>query len=116
RPPLSRVEPDPLRQLCAPPARAPMRRVVFAVVCLTACAPRTVETPVPEGWRLVFAYTFDHLDTTVWSRGTHTFDGNAAQFRPYNAAIRHGHLELILKRDHVEDRAYSGAELELRHP
>jgi beta-glucanase (GH16 family) len=71
---------------------------------------------VPVGWRLAFAYTFDHLDTTVWSLGTHTFDGNAAQFRPYNAAIRHGHLELTLKPDQVEDRHYSGAELELRQP
>jgi len=69
---------------------------------------------VPAGWRLAFAYTFDHLDTTVWSLGTHTFDGNAAQFRPYNAKIRHGHLELTLKPDHLEDREFSGAELELR--
>jgi len=94
---------------------------------LTACArpsstssetptPTPTSVPVLDGWRLVFAYTFDHIDTTVWSLGTHTFDGNAAQFRPYNAKVRHGHLELTLKPDRVEDRAYSGAELELKQP
>ncbi len=89
-----------------------------SLALLTSCAPRTSETPVPtpDGWRLVFAYTFDHIDTTVWSLGTHTFDGNAAQFRPSNASIRRGHLVLTLKSDHVEDRQFSGAELELRQP
>jgi endo-1,3-1,4-beta-glycanase ExoK len=93
-----------------------VRRLLLVALFLTACVPRPAETPVPEGWRLVFEYTFDHLDTTVWSRGTHTFDGSAAQFRPYNARIRHGNLELTLKPDRVEDRQYSGAELELKQP
>lgn len=87
--------------------------LAFVVSC---AAPPPVETPVPDGWKLAFAYTFDHIDTTVWSLSTHTFDGNAAQFRAYNATIRRGHLELTLRPDHVEDRQYSGAELELKQP
>jgi endo-1,3-1,4-beta-glycanase ExoK len=91
-----------------------------SLALVASCAPAPPETAArppegaPAGWSLAFAYTFDHLDTTVWSLGTHTFDGNAAQFRPYNAKIRHGHLELVLHSDHFEDREYSGAELELR--
>jgi beta-glucanase (GH16 family) len=96
-----------------------LARASLTLVSLTLCAscasPPAV-TPVPAGWRLAFAYTFDHLDTTVWSLGTHTFGGNAARFRPQNAAIHHGHLELTLKPDQVGDRNYSGAELELRQP
>jgi beta-glucanase (GH16 family) len=92
-----------------------VRLVAFASLALVAgCTPHPAPTPV--GWALRFAYTFDHLDTTVWSLGTHTFDGNAARFRPSNAAIRHGHLELTLKPEHLEDREYSGAELEWRQP
>jgi endo-1,3-1,4-beta-glycanase ExoK len=70
--------------------------------------------PAPAGYRLRFAYTFDHLDTTIWSVSTHTFDGNAAQFAPRNVAIRHGHLELTLRAGPLGDRQYSGAELQLR--
>lgn len=88
-----------------------------ALALLGACASHTVEaTPTPAGWRLLFAYTFDHIDTTVWSLSTHTFDGNAAQFNPRNVAIRHGHLQLTLRPERIGDRQYSGAELELRQP
>ena len=94
-----------------------MRLLALASLALVACALHSVPPePAPVGWVLKFTYTFDHLDTTVWSRGTHTFDGNAARFSPSNATIRHGHLELVLKPDHLEDRDYSAAELELRQP
>ena len=94
-----------------------MRLLALASLALVAaCTPRTSAPPTPAGWRLKFAYLFDHIDTTVWSVSQHTFDGNAARFRPYNATIRHGHLELTLKSDHVEDRDFSGAELALRQP
>jgi beta-glucanase (GH16 family) len=63
---------------------------------------------------LKFAYTFDHLDTAVWSLSTHTFDGNAAQFNPRNVAIRHGHLQLTLRPEQLGERQYSGAELQVR--
>jgi endo-1,3-1,4-beta-glycanase ExoK len=95
-----------------------MKHVVLGatVACslTAACAPRPAEAPVPEGWRLRFAYTFDHLDTTVWSLSTHTFEGNAAQFSPRNAAIHRGHLQLTLRQEQLGDRQYSGAELQLR--
>jgi beta-glucanase (GH16 family) len=92
-----------------------VRLLAHASLALVAsCAPRPAELLAPVGWRLAFSYTFDHIDTTVWALGRHTFDGNAAQFRPHNAAIRHGRLELTLKPEKVEDREYSGAELELR--
>jgi beta-glucanase (GH16 family) len=89
---------------------------ILALALLGACTSKTVEAPAPAGWRLAFAYTFDHIDTTVWSLSTHTFDGNAAQFNPQNVAIRHGRLRLTLRPEHIGDRQYSGAELELRQP
>jgi endo-1,3-1,4-beta-glycanase ExoK len=85
-----------------------------AVASLVSCAPPARETPVPAGYRLRFSYTFDHIDTTLWSLSTHTFDGNAAQFSPRNAAIHHGHLELTLKSERLGERHYSGAELQAR--
>jgi endo-1,3-1,4-beta-glycanase ExoK len=88
----------------------------IAALALGGCAPHATEAPVPvpAGWRLTFAYTFDHVDTTVWSLSTHTFDGNAAQFNPRNIAIRHGRLVLTLRPEHLGERQYSGAELQIR--
>jgi beta-glucanase (GH16 family) len=85
-----------------------------ALMLVIACTPRQPKPPVPAGWKLRFAYTFDHLDTTVWSLSTHTFDGNAARFNPRNVAIRHGHLQLTLRPEHLGERQYSGAELQVR--
>lgn len=95
-----------------------MRWWALAVLALlvSCAAPHTTEAPVPAGWQLKFAYTFDHIDTTVWSLSTHTFDGNAAQFSPKNIAIRHGRLALTLRREHAGEREYAGAELQLRPP
>lgn len=92
-----------------------MRRCALAALALAAgCTPRAVETPVPAGWRLALDYRFDHIDTTIWSLSTHTFDGNAAQFNPRNVAIRHGRLQLTLRPEHLGERQYSGAELQMR--
>jgi endo-1,3-1,4-beta-glycanase ExoK len=88
-----------------------------ALALLPSCVSQTLpEPPTPAGWHLAFDYRFDHLDTAIWSLSTHTFDGNAAQFNPKNVAIRHGHLQLTLRPQHIGEREYSGAEVVLRQP
>jgi endo-1,3-1,4-beta-glycanase ExoK len=89
---------------------------LIALALVASCAPHVEEAPVPDGWRLRFSYTFDHIDTTVWSLSTHTFDSNAVQFSSRNVAIRHGHLRLSVRPEQLGDRQYSGAELQLREP
>jgi hypothetical protein len=53
----------------------------------------------PKGstpFRLSWEDQFDRIDYSRWSFGTHTFDGNASIFDPFNAYVKDGILYLVL--------------------
>jgi beta-glucanase (GH16 family) len=88
--------------------------VVLVLVGCTSSPPTVRPVPVPEGWKLVFADDFDRLDTARWAVSTHTFDGNAARFRPENVVVKHGVLTLAIRKRRSADREYAAGEIQSR--
>jgi len=64
-----------------------------------------------DGYELFFEDNFDAPNEDFWDRGTHTFQGNLAHFRPENITYEDGKMVLNLKKEAFQDRAYTGAEL-----
>ncbi len=65
-------------------------------------------------WRLVFEEPFDGFNQYVWEPAAHTFDYNAAYFRPQNIAYHDGKMVFTLKKEEWQGRHYTGAELRTR--
>ncbi len=90
-------------------------RTALAVLLMVLAAPRArAQAPVPDGWVLVWQEDFDARDAAFearWDVGTHTFDGNEAQFVPQNVVVDNGLLTLRLTPEPAGSRMYSGAEL-----
>jgi beta-glucanase (GH16 family) len=63
------------------------------------------------GYDLIFEDNFDAPNEAFWDRGTHTFQGNLAHFRPDNITYENGKMVLNLKKEQFQDRQYTGAEL-----
>ncbi len=70
-----------------------------------------VQSACGEGYELFFEDDFDAPNDDFWDRGTHTFQGNLAQFRPENISYEDGKMVLTLKKEQFQDRSYTGAEL-----
>lgn len=69
---------------------------------------------IPDGFVLVWEEGFDVRDAAFearWDVGTHTFDGNEAQFVEENVVVEDGLLKLRLTDEPAGTRMYSGAEL-----
>ena len=115
--------------LCTLPCTSP-RALACALVCLLVLAacngavgPLMEDETRPPGtgpvasdapWELVFEDDFENgFDDGLWDRGTHTFEQNAARFRPENITYADGKMRLTLKDnpDPNGDRPYTGAEL-----
>jgi beta-glucanase (GH16 family) len=90
-------------------------RTALALLCLLALPlAASAQGDMPEGWVLVWQEDFDARDAAFdarWDIGTHTFDGNVAQFVPQNVVVADGLLTLRLTAQPAGDRSYSGAEL-----
>ena len=89
----------------------PARSAALALLVLAAGA---VAQDAPDGWELVWQEDFDARDAAFearWDTGTHTFDGNEAQFVDRNVVVEDGLLKLRLTREPAGSRRFSGAEL-----
>lgn len=90
-------------------------RALVLLSCLLALRPAAeAQGAPPDGWVLVWQEDFDARDAAFearWDVGTHTFDGNLAQFVPQNVVVEGGLLTLRLTPEPAGSRAYSGAEL-----
>ena len=97
-------------------SRAVRAGVLLAVVFLSGMAScgRGTSPARQSEWKLLRREQFLRLDTTWWQVATHTFDGNAAYFRPENVFVRDGLLHLLLRKSPWLDREYTGGELRTR--
>ena len=90
---------------------------LLVFVAATGCdaQPAFVYQPPPAGdWVLAWEENFDAKDAAFeerWDYGTHTFDGNEAQFVPENIIVENGIMTLRLTADATSQRRFSGAEL-----
>ena len=92
---------------------AALALVALAVGC-DAQEGFTYEPPPPGDWVLVWEEDFDARDAAFderWDIGTHTFQGNEAQFVEDNVVVEDGLLTLRLTADPTAERRFSGAEL-----
>jgi len=64
-----------------------------------------------DDYELFFEDNFDAPNEDFWDRGTHTFQGNLAHFRPENITYEDGKMVLTLRKEQFQDRAYTGGEL-----
>lgn len=76
-----------------------------------ASSQRRLDNEKRSEWKLVFADDFDAFDDRIWDTATHTFENNAARFRPENISYRDGKMILRLKPEITQDRKFTGAEL-----
>ncbi|PAP79390.1 hypothetical protein B1759_13750 [Rubrivirga sp. SAORIC476] len=70
--------------------------------------------PPSGGWDLIWEESFDAADAAFdarWDMGTHTFDGNEAQFSPDNIEVSGGLMTLRLTAEPTGTKPYRGAEL-----
>ncbi|OZC03566.1 family 16 glycosylhydrolase [Rubricoccus marinus] len=89
-----------------------MRLPLLALLLTLAAGASSQDTP--EGWVLLWEENFDARDAAFdarWDIGTHTFDGNEAQFVEDNVVVEDGLLTLRLTPEAAGSRLYSGAEL-----
>jgi beta-glucanase (GH16 family) len=86
--------------------------ILFPLMIL-GCS-RSSTAPEPSPWKLILDEPFAGLDESRWERATHTFQYNAARFRPENVAVQDGKLILTLKPEFYIDRNYTGGELRSR--
>jgi beta-glucanase (GH16 family) len=96
-----------------------LRRLLPALVLFSTvgCEAQNsfVYSPEPPGeYVLVWEENFDARDAAFderWDIGTHTFEGNEAQFTEENIVVEDGMLKLKLRAEPAGQRQYSGAEL-----
>ncbi len=67
-----------------------------------------------QGWELIFRDDFSRPRPDHWEKATHTFDQNAARFRPENVEVADGRMRLTLKKESFKNRRYTGGELRTR--
>ncbi len=68
--------------------------------------PRADLVPKEGSFQLLFQDDFDHFDEARWSRGTHTFTENDAQFSEEMVTIENGLLKISLA--HADGRSSEG--------
>ena len=96
-----------------------MRTTVLLAALLTSVGCQAQDTftyspPPPGDYVLVWEEQFDARDAAFnerWDFGTHTFDGNEAQFVEDNIIVEDGLLTLRLTAEAAGQRQISGAEL-----
>lgn len=95
--------------------RSPAALLLALALALGACSSPPAAPPVaPDGWELVWEEDFEARDAAFdarWSVGTHTFDGNDAQFVADHVVVADGVLTLRLTADATAERRFSGAEI-----
>lgn len=64
-----------------------------------------------EPFQLIWRDDFDHFDRKRWATATHSFETNAATFRPENVVIGGGRLRLLLSPSDDPEKPYWGGEL-----
>jgi len=85
---------------------------LFFLMLILSCKNTTESKKTDDSkWQLVFEEQFDGYNRYVWEQASHTFDYNAAYFRPQNIAYRDGKMVFTLKQEDWQDRHYTGAEL-----
>ena len=70
-----------------------------------------VQSACGEGYELFFEDNFDGPNDDFWDRGSATFQGNLATFRADNISYEDGKMLLTLKKEQLNGKPYTGAEL-----
>lgn len=67
--------------------------------------------PPLEPFQLLWRDDFDSFDPSRWTKATHTFPENLAQFSPSNAVVEDGLLKLRVTKVQSGDKPYTAAEI-----
>jgi beta-glucanase (GH16 family) len=85
--------------------------IIFSDEDLGADDGGSTQSACGDGYEMFFEDDFNEPNPDFWDRGTHTFQGNLAHFRPDNISYEDGKMVLTLKEEQYQGSQYTGAEL-----